>query len=481
MPGVTVTTAVKTGPVNALGPIAGQLLVAGVAQRGPVGAPVSIRSIADYEQHFGPRTAYSGVLHDTVATFFEEGGYLAQVTRVVGPAATSGSLSVNDSAAVATVKFTATSAGAWADDVKIEIAAGSQADTFKVVVTYLGDPVQAVDNLASPAAALAAFGTSPWVTVTDLGSSTAAPGNNPAVAAATALTGGDDDRANITNSQATGALAAFGDELGPGAVALPEWDAATVGAAVIAHCKTNGRIGLLSGGIADDQATVQAAAAGLTTDGDYAGLFYPWVTIPDASGDRSIPPEGYVAAARARAHADVGFWQVPAGDPATVRHVTGTTVRVDKATNNELATHRVSGIATIGGTVKLYGWFSLSTDDAFTLLTARDSLNSVTRQATVTLEPFVWRTVDGRGLLQSEIDSAIRGLLQPITDAGGFFPRTDDDGDQLDPGYSVQVNGVNDLTNLADNEIIVAVSIRLSPSAKEITVTITKAALTAAL
>lgn len=482
MPGVNVTTKVLTGPTNPAAPATAQFFAAGITQRGPVGKAVKVTNLAEYEQRYGGRTAYAGALHDTIAIYFEEGGATAQISRVVGVGAAGGSITFEDQASSPddTLTINAASPGAWADDLTVAIEAGTNSDTFKIVVEYDGETVQTLDNITSPQNAVTRLASSTWITAEDEGSTEPAPANNPAPAAAASLSGGDDDRGSISNTDAVDALDTFGRDLGPGAVALPGWDAADVGSKITAHAKATDRIALLSGPVGDD-ADQAANTAATITDAEYAGYIFPWVNMPDAGGARPVPPEGYAAAVRARATADVGFWQVPAGDRANARFITGTTTTIDKEANNKLAENKISGIATIGGKVKLYGWFSLSGDENFALLTARDSLNAITAAARTILEPYVWETVDGRGLIMSQIDSTVRGYLQPIAEAGGFYASFNDDGDELDPGYSVRVNELNDPNNLANNEVRVGIGIRLSPSAKEINVTITKAALTAAL
>ena len=70
MPGVTISTAVRTGPTNATVRSSSQLFVAGFAERGPVGSVVTVQSLEEFESYFGQfvSTAY---LHTTVQAFFE--------------------------------------------------------------------------------------------------------------------------------------------------------------------------------------------------------------------------------------------------------------------------------------------------------------------------------------------------------------------------------------------------------------------------
>lgn len=78
MPGVNVTTVTRTGPTAPNLAPAGQLFMAGLAERGSTTAPVRIRGLADFETYFGGRVAYSQ-LYENIQTFFEEGGSQAYV------------------------------------------------------------------------------------------------------------------------------------------------------------------------------------------------------------------------------------------------------------------------------------------------------------------------------------------------------------------------------------------------------------------
>ncbi|RIJ76614.1 hypothetical protein D1871_11110 [Nakamurella silvestris] len=489
MTGVTVTTSVRSGPTNPAGPSSGKAFLVGVAERGPADRAVTVASLAQYEATFGSRTAYSGSLYDAVRVFFEEGGYEAVIGRVVGAAATVGFLSLKDRTAVTpldTVKINALSPGSWSTRVGIAILAGTAADTVKVVVHLDGQGVEAFDNIATPADLAARLTASNYVRAVDMGAASVAPTNLPALLAVTPLSAGTDDRAAINAAKVVAtANTLFGVDFGTGAVMAPGYPAATIGVGLIAHAKTFKRVALLAGSAADDEITIIGTAASLAAgvDGDHALLGWPWVTFPDGAGTRQGSPESYLAAARARAHAETGFWQIPAGDRGAARFITGTVIPVDQATNNRLSAGKVTGIATIAGKIKPYGWQALTGNAEYRLLTVRDLLNVMTADISALLEPFVFVTIDARGRVLGNVYAEIVGYLQPIADAEGVFPRTDPaTGDEIDPGYSVTVDeSINTLTTLASNEIRAAIAVRPSPNAESITVSIVKAALTAAV
>lgn len=489
MPGVNVTTATRSGPSAAGRAPASTFFVAGLTERGRTDKAYAVGSLAEFEAEFGGRVSY-GTLHDTVRTFFEEGGLRAYVVRVVGAAATSGTLALSDQAAtpVPTLRIDAKGAGTWSSGVTVAVAAGTLPDTFRLTIAY-GDDVETYDNLASPAAAVTAINRrSQWVTATDLGSATVAPDNNPAVAPAAALSAGDDQRASVVATDYVTALDARATkDLGAGIVAVPGQTSAAVGAGLIAHGVTNNRLAALAlaaTATAEDAISAAATLRG-TTGSEYAGLFFPWIKVPDgAGGTRNVSPEGYVAAVRTRAHLAEGPERAPGGEISQAEYVLDTVTAIDRATGDELDSAGVSAIRAIpGGGIRLYGWRSLSDDvDNYALLTGRDMLNYLVVEGERRLEQYVFRTVDPRGHLFSEIAAELVGLVEPIRVRGGLYALIDDQGNEIDPGYSVNTGpSVNTPARLAAQEVWAELGVRVSPTGAVINLIITKAGLTAAL
>lgn len=479
MAGVEIVQAVRTGPANLPGPNSGQVFLIGVAERGPRDRAVKVTSLAGYEAEFGGRQPFSASLYDSVRTFFEEGGYQAIVARVVGAAAAVGTLSLLDrqGTAVPTLRVDAIQPGAWSTGVRVEVVAGTTAATYRINIYGADGKVEAYDDLATVAAGVEALLSSKWVRGTDLGSPAVGSAALPALRVPTALSAGSDDRAAITSTTViASANLLFGKDWGTGAVAAPGYPASAVGAGLLAHAKATRRVALLAGEVGDSDSAVVADALALAADGQYAGIAHPWVTFPLGSGIGRQSPEAFVAATRARAHATIGPWQVPAGERGRARFITGTVSTVDQAGATALSDGRVIPVATIAGITKVYGWRSCSTLPDFRQLTGQDAVNAIADAAAAALEPLVFATIDGRGSLLSDVYATLDGLLQPIARAGGFFARFDSFGNEIDAGYSVQVS-----PNVTGDEVSAQIAIRLSPTAEWIRVTIVKAALAASV
>jgi len=449
--------------------------VAGQFDRGRTDVAQRVRSLAELEVLYGGRVAY-GSAYDDLRMFFEEGGTEAHVIRVVGPAATVGTLTLNGAGAVPSVRIDAQGAGAWSTGVTITVAAGSIAGIKVTVDGPLTGDEQTYDNLESAAAVASALATNRYVKATDLG------GPIPVALAATALSAGADDRASITATHMTNALDKFDVALGAGAVAIPGYASSLVGAGLHAHAKANRRLAILAAARgASDGDYIAAAAARLAPDGEFAGIFGPWVEVPLGNGvTKLISPEGYVAAKRALAHLSEGPWAAPIGEPSAARFVLGTERAITRAQGNTLEEANVNPIRVVQNSVRLYGYRSLSTDLAnYALLVGRDVLNYVADEADRRLERFVGRTIDGTGKLLASVAAELVGILDPMRAAGGLYARVVD-GQQVDPGYSVDVGDtVNTEAILNANSVAAVVALRVSPVAALIDLTIVKAGLTA--
>lgn len=477
MPGVEVTTATRSGTGPSRAP-SGQFFVVGLTGRGDTTAPILVKGMADVETLIGPRTTY-GAVWDQLKTFFDEGGLQAYVVRVIGEDADKGFLSLNDRAGtpIATLRFEAKSEGSWSSGLTVQVADGSLTNTFRITLRLNGDVVSDYNNLTSPAVAVAKFAGNPYVNVTNLGSASAAPTNNPAVLAATPLSAGDDDRAAVVTADYVAALDQFVPGLGDGAVAIPGQTGDDVWNGIIAHCEANNRIGLLAGSLGDTKDVYVSNASSLDTE--FAGLFGPFLIVSDGgTGTRTISPEGYVAACRSRAHEAIGPWRAPAGamGKSQSEGVLGVETSWSKEDSNELDAAKVSVIRVIANSIRLYGWRSLSDDiDNYAYLKDRDLLNRLVVEAEKRLEDYVFETIDGKGQLLAAINAELVGMVDPIRQAGGLFENYDADGRLIDPGYKVNTGrDINSTVSLANNEVKAVLSVRVSPTGALVSLNIVK-------
>jgi phage tail sheath protein FI len=301
LPGPVITTGTSR-PNRSFPTQTDTFFLTGEFEKGPAGTAIEVRSMAQVADRLGDRLAANPLAYDALELFFAEGGARALVSREVGPAAVRATVVLDDSGGVDTMRVTAKGEGSYGNLLNVAIAAGDVAGTFVIAVTH--DTLGALET--SPAladvteATIWAENVAEHVDIADIGTSSL----DPAVVAATSLTGGTDDRGNILQAHVTLALTAFTQDLGPGQVASPGRTAEAAHAAVIAHAASYNRVPLLDAPNDANVATVtgRADAARSVTGSNRARMVWPWVQIRGltATTRRTVPPSALQAAFDAR-------------------------------------------------------------------------------------------------------------------------------------------------------------------------------------
>ena len=493
MPGVVITTAVRTGPAVALLNQASQAFFVGIAQRGPVDRAVLVTSLEEFEAIFGGYIS-SALLHPTVEMFFEEGGTQCYIARVVGPSATTGTLALSDDDEATTdgansvaINLTANGPGAWSTTVSAAVTAGTVAGTVSVQISVGGVQFATTGNCTTNAQIIGKINShavaSKLITAT-AGVSASLVG----VAAATALSAGSSDDAGITDARLAAAFDLFNDALGSGAVACPESSGQVVYSKMLSHANAYSRLALLHGVSDDTIAEAKAFAQTVIANEsnlEHGALYYPWVYAPsNVSGvNRLLPPDGYVAAKRSRVVNTIGTHNPFAGATSTAGFVVGVVTDIDRASGDALDTECVNGIRVIQNSVRIYGARSLSQDTTnFRYITSQDTVNSIVTEAYRAIEPLVFSSIDGRGGLFANIEARLISVLEGYRINGALFEAFDQNGQRIDYGYTVRCDAkLNPTTQLADGKVKAKVGIRVSSIGDRIEVEIIKSALTASV
>lgn len=493
MPGVNVTTAVRTGPVGTGDIVAGQFFVVGETERGPIDEPTLIRSFAEYVTYYGDYE--SDNLYSTVKTYFDEGGTRVYVQRVVGAGASAGTISIDDSGAAATLDINAKNVGDWSDNITVTVAAAdSLASGFRLQVKLNGELLLTTRDLADVADAVSVINTSQVAHLIEAVDNSGSA-NNPELGDYV-LAGGDDGAA-VTATDVSGALELLPKTLGPGAVSAPGRYGTDIWNALATHAQDNDRIAMCGFDPSNTAGQAKTAVAGYASDSrsSHMAFYFPHIKVDSPSVDElaagttsvsgttvTISPEAFAAAARAKAVQEVGGpWRAGAGQISSAKTVKGLAQTVTPAAAELLDAARVNAIRTVGNQIRVYGARSASEDEAnWRFITLRDTVNYIVHGVEDRLEAFVFETVDGRGNLFANMRASIKGFLEPIRVAGGLYEAFDDEGVQVDPGYTVTVDStINPATQLATGLVKAAVGVRVSSVADKINITITKSNLTA--
>lgn len=269
----------------------------GTFSKGPVNVPTTIGSLDQLVQTFG---GYKAGLTGYVSALgaFAQGASDFKVVRVGGAGIASAALTLKDSQGVPanSVVVTAKTPGTWGNDVKVAVAAGTNAGTFKLIVTY-GSKAETFDNLTL--ANVAANVVSEYVTAAQAAGATQIPAN----LASTPLAGGNDG-ANTVDSDYIGTVDGNGNRTGLKAleavrcaiVLCAQQSSAAIQNALITHCANvpigyGLRVAILN--TAANQSVDQAAALTSTLDSARAILAYPWVELTDLLGQKVAPDGAY--------------------------------------------------------------------------------------------------------------------------------------------------------------------------------------------
>lgn len=577
MPGIQISTAVRTGPTNSTVRESSQAFFVGKALRGPTNAALLVTSLEDFELKYGGYVNQY-YLHPTVEAFFEEGGtqcYVVRVEPATDAAAASKTLS---NASTTAITLTASGPGTWANGatggLSVVVSAGSTTNSRSVAIYLNSVLVMTTGTCTSNAQIVGKINTHPvaslYMTATENVAGTAAAGTMIVTAASSNFTGGVDGTGSVSNAQYETALTYFLDSYGTGIVAIPEVAStavqtitrtisgsthasgtttyttstahglavgdsvaisgiehadfsgtktvATVPSAttftvtnassnsitapgsgsltyssnvlddvtsdIIAHCNTYSRIAALHGAYDDTTSEIRTLALRVQAgdNAEHIGVYYPWVYAPTGvvGINRFIPPSGYVAGARARAHNQVGPHQPGAGIISDARFINGVYASIDKTVGDELDADCVNAIRIINNRVRIYGARSCSSDTTnFRYLNAQDVVNYVVVQANRSLEDVLFGLIDGRGGMFASIEARLVAVMEPLRTLGALYEAFDVNGRRIDFGYTVKCNdSLNPLSQLVNGTVTARVGLRVSSVGDSIQVDIIKSNLT---
>lgn len=451
----------------------GTAFFVGLAERGPTNAPVLLRSMADFERHFGGRVSWS-VLWDCVDVAFRTGCTRVYVQRVVGPGATVATVTLDDAGAADSIAVDSKGEGALTG-FTVAVVAGLAAGTFRLVIAKDGVELERSYDLAAPADAVIWSTKSPYVNVRALGA------NDPAVVGATGIAGGNDQRGSLSDTERAAALARIPKGLGPGQVAVPGVSTTTIHAALAVHARVNNRWALWDGPDSSSDSTHNAAvdairASGATEPGDETYGFYwrDWLVVPGLVRytTRTVPPSAVMAGLIAKSDAETQNPNIAAaGDSGVAEYVLGLSQAewsdAVREASNARGVNQFKTVVVNGRTeVRAYGFRSAADPDdqewnGWLQATSGRLRMAILHQAGQLGERFVFDQIDGRRQKVAEFGGAVSGDLLGWYQKDALFGETSDDAYVVDTG-----DNVNTDDSIADGFLKATIGIRTSPFAE---------------
>ena len=401
----------------------------GVADKGPVpggdslpngrmARPVMVTSFTDYLRQFGGFREDSFLTY-AVQAFFNNGGRRLYIVRLANLDAAKGDVATRaqyrlgspptSPPEVVDLEIDAVNEGAWGNNISVVLSEGSDRDpdNFKLVVRYVGVPVETYDNITyldSPtliagAPNQAEYGRtiinsrSEYIGIVDdfsanpIGGLNSPPTSPPQTSITLQLArGADGDTAAVDyigapalDNTVTGTgLYALDNITDVKLIAIPgAGDSATVSRGMN-YCKNErplqdcffigdmGTMNSVDAARRDDAAPsvyrLQEAIDFATTDpalnksvGDYGAVYFPWVWAADPIGKGRnprilLPPSGFLAGLYARIDNSRGVFKAPAGTEAGIAGALAAHTTISDTEQDRLNPIKVNVIRTVSGT-----------------------------------------------------------------------------------------------------------------------------------
>lgn len=384
-------------PIEGAGTSTGAFV--GIAEMGPVNKAKLVTSWSKFVEIFG-NFVPNAYLAYSVFQFFNEGGTKCYVVRVADSDAAKSSVIIQDRAGtpVDTLKVAALSEGVFGDKISVivedlDAVSDPEGKYFKLKVKYDGEIVEDYDLLSMAETdangnpnlnhvELRINGTSQWIEVEDLASSSSAPADKPALSVAGyALAGGDNGISNLQNSDYYGneadlnGLHAFDpiDEVNilaiPDAAGIPD-----VIAQAVAYCENRKDCFFVADStLAMDHDGIKTLRSQIFSS--FGALYYPWIEVSDSLTGKRIftPPSGAVVGTYS--HTDVvrGVHKAPAGtQEGYLNSALGLKIMVTKGGQDELNPLGINVVRNMPGAgICVWGACTLTSDPEWKYINVR--------------------------------------------------------------------------------------------------------------
>jgi hypothetical protein len=478
------TTVTAAAPSQSQSAPTGNWFVTGITQQGPVGLPVPITSLTDYTNFLGARASESDSyniqynLYDALDEYFHDGGVIAYVSRVTGPAAGTATVSLFDNVSALSMTIRAAGPGAWGNNLSVIVSSGVNS-SYNIQVLNAGAVV------ATSPALFAAVDAQVWFNSENIWqvevAVTAGSGGVPVNGTFT-LGSGSDDNASITDTQWTNALTAFTDAYGPGQVSAPGHTTVAGYESLTAHAYNFNRVAFLDVADSASASTLESQASSVQTGSatpDYAAMFAPWIIIPGLSSvnpnasspvpNRVVPPSAFAAAVVAKSDQTNDTNAPAAGNNGQSSYAVGVTQAYVESDRSNLNVAGVDLVRVINTVVTLYGYRSLAVNPNWTYLNNVRFRMQVIYDFDQIGEGFVFKKIDGKGQLFSTFNGALAGKCQQYWVNNSVYGATADQAFAVNTGPQV-----NTSATIANNEINAVVSMIMSPFGEVVNINVVK-------
>lgn len=256
------------------------------------------------------------------------------------------------------------------------------------------------------------------------------------------------------------ALGLFVDDYGSGQVSIPGDDSAAAYTALWGHAQAHNRFALADAAVDADVAGLTALPAQVPANIEsYGAIFAPWLQVPgitNAAATRDVPASAAIAGLCARVDAGGNPNRAAAGRDYPLQYALGTVFDIGDTDRAALLDVGVNTSKVVYGLLENYG-FQTPLDPADDPIYWQANTGRL-RMALVAFarpigEAYMFRPLDGRGLLEAALASDLQAMLLGLYQADALYGDTPADAYQVD----VSAN-VNTPDTIAQGELIAVVT-----------------------
>lgn len=439
-----------------------QAAFVGAHFRGPTDEATYVSSWTEFVTRFGgfpPVGTAPTELPFAVFNYFSNGGRGAYVARVLGTGAAVASVTLDDrepTTPVATLQVSALNAGVWGNDLRVSVVDRDAANGRFDLIVYEGGTTDAfvverwldVTMVATDARHVETVINSPisgsaYISVSDVGSATAAPNNTPAVVAGSALTGGSDGSAP-TSTELTAAVTAGTSPLdnleGQITVNMPGETTVATLSALLTYAEDRGTFFVVIDPPVNSNPAAAVAYVETLPASSYGAVYYPYLTVPDPNSNatgatRSCPPGPFVVGKIAEVDTLRGVWKAPAGLGTPISNVVAVERKFSNSDLDTLNEGHVNAIRQIPGSgTVVMGARTLKKSTADKYVNVRRTLNLIKDTLVRSTDFAIFENNDQAlwNTLTSVVSQFLSGLhqvggLRGDTPAEAFYVKCDEE------------------------------------------------------
>lgn len=282
-----------------------------------------------------------------------------------------------------------------------------------------------------------------------------------------ALSGGSDDRADVTDTEIQNALDNFGIDLGGGQLAFPGNTDPSVAALLLNHCAANNRVAVLdigTGGEAALAARCEAIAA--LPNASYGLPVAGNLTIPGVAPltTRTVPASAIAMGLISRGDAATNSPNTaPCGINYPCLYAVATDTDLNDGDRQALFNAGGNTFHVAQGVLSLFGFQTAvpqSTDDVFDQFNHARTRMFIAVNGLQIAQRYQFAGIDGAGMVFTAYKNDLNAMLSQLQSVGALY------GTAQNPGYLVDVGpSVNTAQTIANQEIHAVVSCIMSPYA----------------